>query len=129
MSFARRPTPTETERRRAVDRLLLAFVLAVSLVHVGRGLGRALAPRVEVEAPPPLAVDLATDPPRRLRLLPEIGWKRAVQIVEDRRAHGPIRRLEDLTRIRGIGPETVRRLVEAREVRVLVRGVRPTSNR
>ena len=69
-----------------------------------------------------MAVDLARDPVGRLTLLPGIGPKRAASILEDRRAHGAIRRLEDLTRIRGIGPVTVRRLEGAREVRAIVSG-------
>ena len=45
-----------------------------------------------------------------LAQLPGIGPTRAQSILEDRRRRGPYRRLEDLTRVRGIGPGTIARL-------------------
>lgn len=41
--------------------------------------------------------------------LPGIGPAKARAILEERALHGPFRNLEDLTRVRGIGPGTVRR--------------------
>jgi competence protein ComEA len=41
--------------------------------------------------------------------LPGIGTARARAILEERRAGGPFRNLQDLTRVRGIGPATARR--------------------
>jgi len=41
--------------------------------------------------------------------LPGIGTVRARAILEERHAHGPFRSLQDLTRVKGIGPATVRR--------------------
>ncbi|HET9888095.1 MAG TPA: ComEA family DNA-binding protein [bacterium] len=41
--------------------------------------------------------------------LPGIGTVRARAILEERHAHGPFRSLPDLTRVKGIGPATVRR--------------------
>lgn len=47
-----------------------------------------------------------------LRRLPNIGPKRAAAIAAYSRQHAPapFRRAEDLTAVRGIGPETVRRI-------------------
>jgi competence protein ComEA len=42
-----------------------------------------------------------------LARLPGIGPSKARAIVEDRKAHGPFRTLEDLGRVRGIGPATL----------------------
>jgi competence ComEA-like helix-hairpin-helix protein len=45
-----------------------------------------------------------------LDLLPGIGPVRAEAIARDRARRGPFRRVEELTRVEGIGPETVERL-------------------
>jgi competence protein ComEA len=43
--------------------------------------------------------------------LPGIGPKTAQRILDDRRAHGPYRRVSDLRRVKGIGPKTLARLL------------------
>ena len=55
-------------------------------------------------------VSLNTASVEELAQLPGLGPKRARAIVEDRRRHGPYRRLEDLMRVRGIGPRLIERL-------------------
>lgn len=45
-----------------------------------------------------------------LASLPGIGMVRAQAIVDDRSRHGHFRTLEDLSRVRGIGPATLERL-------------------
>ncbi len=40
-------------------------------------------------------------------MLPGIGPSRARAIVDDRRQHGPLRSVDDLQRVKGIGPATV----------------------
>ena len=45
-----------------------------------------------------------------LELLPRIGPALAARIVEHRERRGPFRRVEHLSRVRGIGPRTVRGL-------------------
>jgi competence protein ComEA len=42
-----------------------------------------------------------------LSLLPDIGEQLAKRIVANRRQNGPFRDLEDLRRVRGIGPRTL----------------------
>lgn len=52
-------------------------------------------------------VSLNTATVAELAQLPGIGPARAQAILEDRRRRGSYRRLEDLTRVRGIGPGTI----------------------
>jgi competence protein ComEA len=45
-----------------------------------------------------------------LELLPGIGPALAGRIIEHRQANGPFRAVEDLTKVRGIGPKTLDKL-------------------
>jgi len=51
-------------------------------------------------------VDVNTATVVELERLPGIGPSLARRIVEDRVAHGPFQRLEELQRVKGIGPQT-----------------------
>ncbi|TVQ61119.1 MAG: ComEA family DNA-binding protein [Phycisphaerales bacterium] len=55
-------------------------------------------------------IDLNAAPPEELELLPGIGPTLAARIVEERDAEGLFRSVDDLQRVRGIGPRTVERL-------------------
>lgn len=55
-------------------------------------------------------VSLNTATEVELAQLPGIGPVRARAIVEDRRRRGPFRRLDDLTRVSGVGSATLERL-------------------
>lgn len=61
-----------------------------------------------VPLPNPLLLGLPADPntasTEALELLPGVGPSLAAAIVADREARGPYQRLEDLDRVRGIGP-------------------------
>lgn len=68
-------------------------------------------PRVVATPPPeggPLSLNLATA--EELERLPGIGPVLARRIVEDRGRNGQYRRVEDLLRVKGIGPRTLERL-------------------
>ena len=54
----------------------------------------------------PMVVDLNQATARELERLPRVGPALAARIVAWREAHGPIRSLEDLRHVRGIGPVT-----------------------
>ena len=62
------------------------------------------------EAPSPLRIDLNTADKRELTLMPGIGSLTAARILDDRSAHGPFRSIEDLQRVPGVGPKTVREI-------------------
>ena len=56
----------------------------------------------------PVNLNTATAP--ELELLPGIGPALAARIVEDRDRKGPFKSVDDLDRVKGIGPETLRKL-------------------
>jgi competence protein ComEA len=57
-----------------------------------------------------LPIDLNRAPARALTAIPGLGERRASDIVADRRAHGPFASVDDLSRVRGVGPATVERV-------------------
>ncbi|MDW8157222.1 MAG: ComEA family DNA-binding protein [Armatimonadota bacterium] len=62
-------------------------------------------------APPaPLVVSLNLATAEELERLPGIGPVLARRIVEDRARHGQYTRLEDLLRVKGVGPKKLDRL-------------------
>jgi competence protein ComEA len=89
---------------RVAEFLVLGAILAVIIA-------RLLAPGAPTDRPPPGGfvhlVNLNTAPWHELVNLPGIGAARARDIVKDREEHGPFRSIEDLSRVRGIGPATL----------------------
>lgn len=71
-------------------------------------------PPIRIEAPPQVEnvgpIDLNRADPALLERLPRIGPALARRIVEDRRERGPFTSLDDLDRVRGIGPATLESL-------------------
>jgi competence protein ComEA len=75
--------------------------------------GETLAPANGVDdatAAPPGPVDLNTASPEQLDALPGVGPATAAAIVRDRDEHGPFRSIDDLARVRGIGPAKLEQL-------------------
>lgn len=58
-------------------------------------------------------ININTAPAAELELLPGIGPALAARIVEDREKKGPFKSVDDLDRVKGIGPETLRKLRSA----------------
>ena len=86
---------------------------------VGPGMVKALEPFSTFSGTPGSArssgkpgakVSLNTAEAVDLEQLPGIGATKALAIVEDRRRNGRYRSVEELTRVRGIGPATIERL-------------------
>lgn len=99
--------------RRELRTLLIAAAVILAALALVRGAGRLLGRgRFRVDGAvetvgSPLRLDVNTARAYELQLLPGIGPKTAEAIVEDRRLRGPYGRLEDLTRVDGIGQKTV----------------------
>ncbi|NCO40297.1 MAG: competence protein ComEA [Armatimonadetes bacterium CG_4_10_14_3_um_filter_66_18] len=56
----------------------------------------------------PINVNTATE--QKLQLLPGIGPVTAAKIVQERRANGPFRTVDELVRVKGIGEKTLEKL-------------------
>lgn len=68
--------------------------------------GRPAAEKVAVK------VNINTADKAELELLPGIGPALAERILDERKRSGPFKRVEDLGRVKGIGPKTIERLRE-----------------
>ncbi|MHC4225427.1 MAG: ComEA family DNA-binding protein [Planctomycetota bacterium] len=66
-----------------------------------------LRPPRPTRPPDALVPDVNRSPARHLLLLPGVGPVRAGAIVSERDGSGPFEGLEDLQRVRGIGPKIV----------------------
>lgn len=90
------------ERVRSATSIALAAVLAMLAAHAAMR-----APGAEAHRIRPDPVDVNAAGPDELALLPRVGPSLAAAIVADRGARGPFRSLDDLDRVRGIGPATL----------------------
>jgi competence protein ComEA len=96
------------------DQRVAAFLLITALLGMGvYGVwqGRLRGRMIEIDQAPPVEiafqVDINSAPWPELALLPRIGEVLAKRIIEDRETNGPFRDLDDLQRVRGIGPRTL----------------------
>ena len=86
---------------------------AVVLVALGFGIASAASGESrfdwggETIALPDARIDINMAGAGELMLLPRIGETLSARIVEDRERRGAYRRVEDLDRVKGIGPRTV----------------------
>jgi competence protein ComEA len=66
---------------------------------------------IDIDHAEPIAMQFQIDVNRadwtELALLPDVGEQLAKRIVADRAVNGPFRDLDDLGRVRGIGPRTI----------------------
>ena len=116
LATARVPeTARERRSRNAVEGLLaFAVVVSTGLALREDAVRRGAAPAATSErAWRSIPIDLAHDPPWRLRLLPGVGPSRAAAIARDREAHGPLPSLEALARVPGFGERSVAALSAA----------------
>ena len=89
----------------AVVVLLCLGALYLAQSMSGKG-GVSVKDRWDI-LPETARININTAASYELRLLPGIGPKTASAILEYRQTHGQFARLEDLTKIKGIGPKTL----------------------
>jgi competence protein ComEA len=99
---------TNPEALAVVSVLVALLVVLVAHVLVSRWLGRELPLERLPEHRFDYQLDVNTANQMELIHLPGIGPKLADRIVADREANGPFRSLDDLERVRGIGPKLAR---------------------
>lgn len=99
---------------RRLDQAVAAALIAASLAAMGAywvWQGRIRGRLVEIDQAEPIAIetriDINTAGWPELSLMPGIGEALAQRIVEDRQENGPFLELNDLRRVRGIGPVTL----------------------
>ena len=106
-----------TERLDWIIYLAATLVILVSLlVQWGEKNGVTLTgrtPPVGVVHTRPLQLDINNADWPEVMQLPGIGESRARDIVADRTANGPFASIDDLTRVRGIGPVTLGKVRES----------------
>ncbi|MFG0257207.1 MAG: ComEA family DNA-binding protein [Phycisphaerales bacterium JB043] len=86
-------------------------VLSLALIGSAQSVRSVRATHIPVlTAQNAMRVDLNTASADELQLLPRIGPALSVRIVESRRDDGPFESIDDLTRVRGIGPATLQRV-------------------
>lgn len=111
------PTPPPAWPRltlRRTDQAVTATLIVLSLPAIAAWCGYQayLGGRtIDIERAEPIAVDFKIDVNQaqwpELALMPNIGEQLAKRIVADRTERGPFKDLEELRRVRGIGPKTL----------------------
>ncbi len=94
----------EVAARRTLDRLLAVATLASLGAALEERRARSASPTTPI---PSFPVDLAVDPPERLRLLPGLGPTRLAALLRERDLRGAPAAWSDVERVRGIGVKTV----------------------
>ncbi|HBJ34389.1 MAG TPA: hypothetical protein DDZ51_06415 [Planctomycetaceae bacterium] len=84
---------------------ILVLINLVSLVGFWRLYAKARDQTLQ--GPLRFVTDVNSAPASELSLLPGIGYELANRIVENREMTGPYQSLDDLNRVRGIGPKTL----------------------
>ena len=103
------PAPDWT-RGPAKTAAALAVIAAALTAAVGGGAARLPAMHPPAMALPEGRLDVNRATEAELMLLRGIGPATAGAIVADRAARGPFASIEDLDRVHGIGPRTIRRM-------------------
>lgn len=117
MNNAERPKRRQPLLRRA-EQAFAGIVLFVSLVAIAISIyiqQRRGSGLIDLEDPHDrnvieFQVDLNTAEAAELRLLPGVGEKIAQRIIDSRTKEGRFQSVDDLQRVRGIGPKTLERI-------------------
>ena len=116
-----RPTTPEPSPRRLLlkrmDQTAIAGLTLAALVSIGAYWlvqGGASGRLIEIDRAPLQTVHFQLDVNQadwpEISVLPEVGETLARRIVESRTADGPFADLDELQRVRGIGPKTLERI-------------------
>lgn len=115
----RRPVTAWTQVSRPQAALIVAACLALGagIFVWARAAGGKQALSIEStesleQVLRPARININKAPWHELSLLPGIGEKKAKAIVEFRKANGAFERIDDLTRVKGIGAATLEKLVQ-----------------
>lgn len=102
---------------RAADQITMVVILAVAFLtllvywHLS---GVFRGERIDIERATPreleFQIDLNSADWPELTLLPQVGEVLARRIVDYRSAHGPYRNAQELEKVSGIGPKTIRQV-------------------
>jgi competence protein ComEA len=99
---------------RRTDQAVCAAFIVLSLIAIAAWCGYQIylgGRTIDIERAEPIAIDFKIDVNQaqwpELALMPNIGEQLAKRIVADRADRGPFNDLEDLRRVRGIGPKTL----------------------
>ncbi len=120
-SHPQRQQPSSPRERglllRRLDQVAVALLVLAALGGVGAywtAQGGFQGRQIEIDRATPQSVafevDLNTAEWPELSVLPNIGETLARRIVQSREAEGPFSDVEDLQRVRGIGPRTLEQL-------------------
>jgi competence protein ComEA len=110
-----------SERSRTPGVGLIALLAAIAIGWAGAArIARPVARKAGDQPPacaaalrdrlPDMRIDLNNATEAELMLLPGIGPRLSEGIVGDREANGPFRRLDDLTRVKWVGPALIQRI-------------------
>lgn len=103
--------PSSLIERSDIARAVILMGGLVLLLSCCQLLASRRATRTDTVARPlNFQADFNTAPASELSLLPGIGPEMAKRIIAEREIRGPFRSLDDLTRVRGIGPKTIRQI-------------------
>ncbi len=83
-----------------------SFAAGTAMLHDSSG----TVPSLPEARPHRGRINVNVAPQEELERLPRIGPVMAQRIIDYRETHGPFERVEELSRVRGIGPKTLERL-------------------
>ena len=95
-----------------MDRKILFLLALVTVIWTGVAWFTSTGGKDSAPSPGEAAikVDMNSADLRQIMLLPGLGEKTAQAIIDDRKTRGPFAKIEDLDRVKGIGPATIERI-------------------